>query len=145
MRGFRDVSLRGKLLVSFGAVLLVTAVLGGVAILEMGSIRSAASVIANNAVPSIRTINKVNADEQAYRRDQLMNMISTSAATNKAIAADMSTIRAAVNAQLAGYKTLVSNGEDHTLWQKAQSQWAGYLTASAPLDRMSALQCGTTT
>ena len=130
---FRDVSLRGKLLLSFGAVLVVTAVLGGAAILEMGSMKSAAGVVSHNALPSVRIISHINADEQAYRRDQLMNVLSSDPATVAQIATDLKQKGALVDAGLSGYRALVSNGPDRTLWQQEQSEWSGFVTATAAL------------
>ena len=54
MSRYRDFSLRVKLLLGFGAVLLVTGILGGVSIMQLGSVKAGGDKIASDALPSVQ-------------------------------------------------------------------------------------------
>jgi methyl-accepting chemotaxis protein len=125
--------LRVKLLVSFASVLLVSGILGVVSIVELSSLKRSGDVVALNALPSYQTILTIDSNEQSYRRNELMNLISTDSKTVAQIQAQMAQERKDITSAFAGYAKLVSNGQDHALWTSSQSQWNAFVTRTAPL------------
>src|SRR5690349_10261838 len=71
MRFLRDLSVRGKLLGGFGAVLALSTVLGVVLLSELGSVNGGGVTLGTNAVPSLEAIGGIGRDATDMRRAQL--------------------------------------------------------------------------
>jgi CHASE3 domain sensor protein len=63
-------SIRNKLLAGFGAVIAVLAILGVMALSQMGSINAGATSFNDDVVPSITVVDTASQDAEAVRSTQ---------------------------------------------------------------------------
>ena len=75
MTWFSNLRIAGKLIVSLVGVLLLTAALGGVALLQMSRMNAAAEDVATNWLPSIKVLGAIQNHANQIRRKELMHVI----------------------------------------------------------------------
>jgi methyl-accepting chemotaxis protein len=125
-----NLSIRGKLLAGFGAVLALTVILGVVMLSEISTVNNGADNIGTNAMPSIQHI-----DQAALAAASARSMLGESIIQTDPVkvTADLVTLKselAQTSKLLATYGPLASPGTDTTLWHQAQTQWAAYMQAT---------------
>lgn len=67
MQFFRDLSVRAKLFGGFGVVLVLSAILGVVMIMQIGSVNNGGVYLGKNALPSVQLVKQVGMDITDYR------------------------------------------------------------------------------
>jgi methyl-accepting chemotaxis protein len=130
-RRFADLSVRTKLFLGFGAVLVLLCVSVAMGISSMSTMNTDANAVALNALPSVRLIDSVTSGEYGFRRAQLESSIVTSASANTYWTAQLAQTQAATTALLGGYAKDVSDLTDGRLWATARSDWQRYLAATS--------------
>jgi methyl-accepting chemotaxis protein len=138
--GFDEMTLtiRTKLLAGFGIVLLLMLAVGILAIVNLASVGASADRIAGDAMPSVVNVKEVEGAAMDYRGLQFAHIAATSAADQRASAAQLARRRADVQKLFAGYsRTYVSSPADRTLLQRTESRWQTYLTRTASFGRLS--------
>ncbi|MGA2924992.1 MAG: methyl-accepting chemotaxis protein, partial [Solirubrobacteraceae bacterium] len=126
MQFFRDLSVRAKLFGGFGVVLALTALLGVVLIIQIGSVHDRGAYIGIDAVPSVQVMGQISRDTVDYRRAQLRFVIETRAADAAKQRNAETTDDAQIGSDLVRYQTLFSNATDRRLWQTFKQEWAAY-------------------
>jgi len=76
MKWFYDLKIATKLIVSFGAVLLLTLAMGVSGIYSMSRVNQASSDIAENWMPSVRAVMELRTDVGEVRRWELAHMLN---------------------------------------------------------------------
>jgi methyl-accepting chemotaxis protein len=76
MKWFYDLKIATKLIVSFGAVLLLTLVLGISNIFSMNHVNQASSDLAENWMPSVRAVMQLRIDLGELRRWELAHLLN---------------------------------------------------------------------
>ncbi|MGA2014559.1 MAG: methyl-accepting chemotaxis protein, partial [Solirubrobacteraceae bacterium] len=126
----KNLSVRGKLLAGFGAVLALTVILGVVMLTQISSVDAGGVNIGSN-LPSVEAIDQIGIDTAAARIDQAQAMLDTVPSSVSADFAAYAGDAAAADQLLSRYARLVNAGtEDATLWHTARSEWAAYQTAT---------------
>ena len=131
MTRLSNLSIRGKLLAGFGAVLALTVVLGVVMLSQIGAVNNGANLIGTNSLPSVQQIDQAALDASSARAMLGESIIQTDAAKVTADLVVLKSYLAQTSKLLSTYGPLASGGQDTVLWHTAQSQWAAYLTATA--------------
>ena len=137
MRFLRDLSVRGKLLGGFGAVLALTAILGLVLLTEMGSVNSGGSAIGAQ-VPAVEAIGGIARDAVDFRRAQLKIVLAGVGGTGYAqaasdVASDASSIEAALKTYAAHH---VADHTDGGFLHTSQAQWESLKGQTARLESL---------
>ncbi len=126
MRWFNDLNIRGKLLASFGVVLVLTAAVGVFSIRAVGRVNDAGSEIADNWMPSIEAIGHV-AGALGRLRLESYNLVD---AFTPALRAEADSSRAASVKDLEGYQKtyegLISSPEERQQYERFRAQWGLY-------------------
>ena len=78
-------SLKAKFAAAFGSLLLLTMALGGLAIVKMSDINDASTVIAENWLPSVDVVNRINTSTSDLRILQYLHVASLDEAEMRAV------------------------------------------------------------
>jgi methyl-accepting chemotaxis protein len=130
---FRDLSVRAKLFGGFGVVLALTLVLGVVMISRLGSVNGISNTLSTSDFPTVVAINKMYVLTNDYEASTLSGIIETNPAKRAAQQLGAAQDATAINADMASFAKLVSPGQDTTDYHTAESQWAAFKSANAPL------------
>ncbi|MEA2146671.1 MAG: methyl-accepting chemotaxis protein [Solirubrobacteraceae bacterium] len=136
MNLLRNLSIAGKLLAGFGAVLALTVTLGAVMLVEVASVNAGGVRIGRNALPSVARIDRIalDASTNRYQLAQLMLEPASRAPVELAL---ISASQTQVIASLRAYRTMVApHTQDSALWHQVQSEWAAYLQVTAGAARL---------
>ena len=136
MNLLRNLSIAGKLLAGFGAVLALTVTLGVVMLVEVASVNAGSVTIASNVLPSVARIDRIalDASSNRYQLAQLMLEPASRAPVELALIAAS---QVQVVTSLRAYRTMVApRTQDGALWHQVQSEWAAYLQATAGAARL---------
>jgi methyl-accepting chemotaxis protein len=130
-------SIRTKLFAAFAAVIAATAVLGVVALMQMGSMSRGTGDIATNALPSIETVGKISADVEVYRQEQYRH-VAANGTEQATVATELRRTHAAILAELATYgRAYLNAGQDTQLYHATQAQFSSYAGATGGFLRLS--------
>jgi hypothetical protein len=110
-----NLSIRGKLLAGFGAVLALTAVLGVVMLSQIGAVNNGADRIGTNSLPSVRQIDQAALDASSARSMLGESIIQTDAAKVTADLVVLKSYLAQTSKLLSTYGPLASPGQDTVL------------------------------
>lgn len=124
--------LRTKLLAGFGAVVLLTLLLGLASLAKMNQINASTQYLADNTVPSVQLIGEVNTTTSDYRISQLQHVIATDRTQIAAAEQALAEQDAAIEKNLARYRSMTSDREDRRLYESVLSGWEKYKQQSAP-------------
>jgi methyl-accepting chemotaxis protein len=132
-------TIRTKLLVGFGIVLLMMLAVGILAILNLSSVGASADRIAGDAMPSVVNVKEVEGAAMDYRGLQFAHIAAASAADQHAIVTQLHQRRADVSRLFAEYaRSYASSAADRTLLQRAERRWNAYLSRTAAFAQLSA-------
>jgi methyl-accepting chemotaxis protein len=126
MQWFTDLKLRSKLLVSFGAVIALVAIVGGFAINRLAVVNEQSTIIADNWLPSVEKSAAMNTLTSDIRIAQYRHVASTTPAT-MADAERLIEERTARLATLqAEYEALITSPQERQLYGQFEKEWAAY-------------------
>ena len=126
-------SLRTKLLSGFGAVLLVTALVGGVAISQMGSIAAGTKELQRTTVPGVSVIGEVSGEIALYRLRQLEHVTAGAASERQDLARELEAQVPHLREDFARYAGEFAEGSgDLDRTQAVQRDFDAYVDATAP-------------
>lgn len=131
-------TVRTKLFGGFSAVLVLTILVGVVAVTKMRSITDSAEYLGTNAVPSVELAGKVNTATSDFRIAQLGHVIADTPATMREREEQMQATGAEIDALLKRYGSMVSDAKDRELYTTVKDGWAQYVQrtdAFLPLSR----------
>jgi methyl-accepting chemotaxis protein len=130
----KDLSVRTKLLSGFGAVLLVTAIMGIVTLMQMNSVKSGGDFIADNSLPAVEYVETIARNENQYRADQLWNITNNDPGRASSIIAQIGQDDATIQANFQKYKPTIVNANDRALWNETNSEWTAYKSGTKLLN-----------
>jgi methyl-accepting chemotaxis protein len=126
-----SLSLKTKFRILFVSVLLGFAVFGGFAVDRLSVVNDAASVISQSWLPRRAFASKALADSLAFRLAETRHMLATSAADIAEQDAALKTTSADVEADFAGYRSLLRADEDPSNLTKLSNEWRSFETEEA--------------
>jgi methyl-accepting chemotaxis protein len=127
MKWFYDLKIATKLVLSFGAVLLLTAVMGASAILSMARINAASTELSDNWMPSVQAVLTVKSGLGELRRWELSHLLYPDAAGMALPEKRMAEILAQLKVDGDKYARLVSSPEERALYGEFVKLNDGYL------------------
>jgi methyl-accepting chemotaxis protein len=134
MKWFYDLRIATKLITSFLVVLLMTALMGVFAIIQLGQVNQTASDMRDNWLPSVRLASGIRFYVANYRVKELRHLLAETPAEQAQFEQEASDARKEVETRIARYeKELISSPAEHALFDTLKSDWQGYLNTSSSL------------
>ena len=123
-------SLRVKLLASFGFIILLMLGLGVFAIIQMSSMNDKATVVSTNTIPSLNTTTDLAYIAGRYRLVQARHMLATSDAQTGEEERELSTLDANLSKHFQDYEKLVYDEQDKIAFAALRASWTSYVERS---------------
>jgi methyl-accepting chemotaxis protein len=115
MKWFYDLKIATKLIVSFGAVLLLTLLLGVSNMMSMDRVNQASTDLAENWMPSVRAVMELRADVGELRRWELAHLLNEDPATLATYEKNMDASVLALKQHRDAYEKLISSPEEKAI------------------------------
>jgi methyl-accepting chemotaxis protein len=115
MKWFYDLKIATKLIVSFGAVLLLTLILGVSNMLSMNRVNQASTDLADNWMPSVRAVMDLRTDVGELRRWELAHLLNDDAAAMADYEKRMDTALATLRQHRDTYEKLISSTDEKAI------------------------------
>ncbi|WP_377701877.1 methyl-accepting chemotaxis protein [Pseudoduganella sp. UC29_71] len=137
MRWFYNLRIATKLIVSFGAVMLLTLILGLSAITAMGGINKATEDLAQERMPSVQAVMAIRIDIGDFRRWQLLHILSSEDKWYDTYDKRLGEAQAAFQADSERYQKLISSPEEKARYDAFLAQWQQFVADNPKLLEMS--------
>ena len=118
MKWFFDLKIATKLILSFGAVLLLTAALGVSAIFSMARINEASTDLSDNWMPSVLTAMNMRSDVSDFRRWELAHMLAAQDADMAQNETRMTETQTKLKADGDNYRRLISEPGEQEAFER---------------------------
>ncbi|MCK1783285.1 methyl-accepting chemotaxis protein [Pseudomonas sp. TNT11] len=134
MKWFYDLRIATKLITSFLLVLVLTALTGGFAIIQLGMVNETATEMRDNWLPSVRVASGIRFFVANYRIKELRHLMADSPTEQTQYEQEAVDARKEVDTRIARYeKELVSGPVDQALLDTFKNDWSSYLNTSKNL------------
>lgn len=120
-----------------GLLLLTTLAIVGMALWQMGVMRTLSAEVSNNWLPSVATVNQMNANTGELRVAEFQQVLNTDSTRVAALEKTMAQIQAEFEAHHKTYVALISSPEEQKLHDAFDAQWKHYLQFHAQLVELS--------
>jgi len=115
--------LRTRVQAGFVLVLLLAAIQGGVAYVEMDKINEQSTEIERNWLPSVETVGELKAQVATYRSLRFQHVLALTAADKTRIAQELQALDGQIEAHLGRLKTLSNTDEERALYERFVTAW----------------------
>jgi methyl-accepting chemotaxis protein len=127
MKLFRDIKIATKLLLSFGGVLLLSALLGIFSIIQLARVNQTSADMQGKWMPSVRTLVEIRADVADYTGQELQRILSFEESEIALYDKKLATAAAALQKDRAEYVKLMSAPEEKALYAEFSALWDQYM------------------
>nr|WP_315213951.1 methyl-accepting chemotaxis protein [uncultured Duganella sp.] len=138
MKWFYDLKIATKLIVSFGVVLLLTAVMGVAAMLSMARVNQASDELAANWMPSVRMALELRTDIGEMRRWELAHLINDDPAGFATYEKRMDDTLATMKGHRAAYEKLISSPQEKAIATEFDQAWTAFMAEHDQIVKFSA-------
>jgi methyl-accepting chemotaxis protein len=134
MKWFYDLRIATKLITSFLLVLVLTALTGGFAIIQLGLVNETATEMRDNWLPSVRVASGIRFFVANYRIKELRHLMADSPTEQTQYEQEAVDARKEVDTRMARYeKELIAGPADQALLDTFKNDWNNYLNTSKNL------------
>ncbi|MEK8045498.1 methyl-accepting chemotaxis protein [Ideonella margarita] len=138
MNSLRQLRIGLRLSLAFGAMALLIVLMGGFAVLKMGTINASTEEIATNSMPSIRALGEINIAMNAARRFSLRHALEIEATGKQSAERSRDElVNTTVPQALATYEKLLSSDAERQHFADTNAAWQAYIAADKELLAMS--------
>ncbi|MYM72113.1 HAMP domain-containing protein [Duganella sp. FT134W] len=137
MKWFYDLKIATKLFVSFGAVLLLTLVLGISNMVSMNRVNQASTDLADNWMPSVRAVMDLRTDVGEVRRWELAHLLNDDPAALADYEQRLDKSLALLKQHRDNYEKLISSPEEKAIATEFDKGLAAFLTDHGKMIEMS--------
>lgn len=130
MQWFRNLRLAPKLIVSFSAVLALTAALGGIAVVKLEQLAGQAKSITTHWLPSVEYVGYIDAHTFAFRSAEAMHVVASDAQERAADEATMDSIAADVQGYMKRLEPTITSDEERRAFDSFRTAWTRYLAVN---------------
>jgi methyl-accepting chemotaxis protein len=120
-----------------GLLLLTTLAIVGLALWQMGVMRTLSAEVSNNWLPSVETVTQMNTNTGELRVAEFQQVLNTDSTRVAALEKTMAQIQAEFEAHHKTYVALISSPEEHKLHDAFEAQWKHYLQFHAQIVELS--------
>uniref|UniRef100_UPI003C7DCDDD methyl-accepting chemotaxis protein n=1 Tax=Pseudomonas veronii TaxID=76761 RepID=UPI003C7DCDDD len=134
MKWFYDLRIATKLITSFLLVLVLTAMTGVFAIIQLGLVNETAAEMRDNWLPSVRVVSGIRFFVANYRVKELRYLMADSPTEQAQYEQEIVDARKEVETRMARYeKELISSPAEQALFDTLKTSWNSYLNTSKNL------------
>ncbi|NYE61719.1 methyl-accepting chemotaxis protein [Duganella sp. 1224] len=137
MKWFYDLKIATKLIVSFGAVLFLTLVLGLSNMLSMDRVNQASTDLADNWMPSVRAVMDLRTDVGEIRRWELAHLLNDDAAAMADYEQRLDKALALLKQHRDTYEKLISSPQEKAIASEFDKALAAFMLDHDKMIRMS--------
>ncbi|MDX2191774.1 MAG: methyl-accepting chemotaxis protein [Gemmatimonadales bacterium] len=137
MQSWKDLSLRGKLLGAFGAVLGLTLLVGGTGLWRLRQVDRATAELRDNWVPSLVELGSLAHPVSDFRTFELQHLLSSTREERAMYEERMAEALDSLAARRARYARLVTDGEERRAYERFGVQWTDFLARHDTLLQLS--------
>ena len=123
-------TMRLKVFLAFGMVLLVTLALGLFAVDRLGRVNGAAAELREKWLPATQTVSRMSVAFEQYRIAEGRALVAASAEAALAVETDLLERSQQVERQRADYETMVTSEEERTIVGQFRRHWDEYMALS---------------
>ena len=120
-----------------GLLLLTTLAIVGMALWQMGVMRTLSAEVSNNWLPSVETVTQMNTNTGELRVAEFQQVLNTDSTRVAALEKTMAQIQAEFEAHHKTYVALISSPEEQKLHDAFEAQWKHYLQFHAQIVELS--------
>ena len=121
-------SLKAKFAAAFGSLLILMMALGGLAIVKMSDINDASTVIAENWLPSVDAVNRINTDTSDLRILEYRHVATLDSSAMRAVETDVAELLSRLKEHRADFEALISSPEERALYEQFAAKFSQYMT-----------------
>ena len=137
MQALSNLSLRLRLLVSFGLILLLALGQGLLGMHQTQAINGKSSEVSGRWLPSVRFASALATDVASFRIAQFQHVLSNEAQSMDAVEVEMGKVLAQVDKNRAAYAQLMASDAERQLFAAFEAQWSKYLAAHPAMLKLS--------
>jgi methyl-accepting chemotaxis protein len=137
MKWFYDLKIATKLVVSFGAVLLLTLVMGVIGMYSMSRVNQASTDIAQDWMPSVRAIMELRTDVGEMRRWELAHLLNEEEKGMAGYEKRMDDALATMKTHRDVYEKMISSPEERALASDFDKGWSAFMADHAKMMTLS--------
>ncbi len=123
-------TIRLKVLLAFGLLLLVTIALGLFAVERLASVNVAAAQLRNKWLPSTQFVAKMSLAFEQYRIAEGRALVAASPEASRVVEDDLRVRSEAVKRQRAAYEAMIATDEERQIVRRFDQYWAEYMAIS---------------
>jgi len=127
MSWFQNLKIATKLFVSFFVLLAITAALGAFSIDQLGQLRAAMDVVADNAMPSITYVSDMNTNASDFRAAELQHILSITDEQMTGYEREMNHQLERFDKNTRAYEPLMTMEGERSTYEQVRSLWKEYL------------------
>ena len=124
---FDDLRIGTKMLVVLATVLVLTTMVGGLAVFELEHVSSQVRGVAADALPRVRMLGALRATVLELRATQYAHMVSDSEEDQKRLKAHVAELAASLAAMSDKFRAGATAGDERAAFDAFAQQWASYL------------------
>ncbi len=122
-----NMSLKAKLAIGFGLLIVLMAALGTFSLMQMGTVNSKAVDIATNWMPSVDTSNRLNTATSDFRISELQHVIAQDEAGMKQWHGEQNRLLDDIAKLEATYEKMIASAEERSLYENFRAKWKDYM------------------
>ena len=130
---FSNLKIGHKLQLAFGAMILLTAILGGLAISKLASVNHDAEDLGTSWLPSVQLLGELSNDITNIRRQELQHVLSVSKEEMKEYDDNLAATLRGMGGDLARYEKLITSPEEKKLYDEFGKLWADFMATHEKL------------
>ncbi|WP_404373665.1 methyl-accepting chemotaxis protein [Sphingomonas sp. MMS24-J45] len=123
-------TIKAKLSGAFATLLLLTAILGGVGVAKMASINDQSTEMADNWMPSIDAVHRLNTATSDLRVAQYSHIATTEEAAMRKAEGELEQIRSDIKELRGRYEKLISSDEERRIYEQFAEKYGRYERAA---------------
>jgi methyl-accepting chemotaxis protein len=138
MNGLETMKTRTRLMVAFGVVVVLAAVLGIGGLVALSKVQGSVDDIADNWLPSVRAASDMERALSTFRRRQMNHVLASDEGQMKQYEQELRAMEPEVEAKIASYEKLIALPEERQIVDRIRAGWRDYLRDSAEATARSA-------
>ena len=137
MKRLQEMSTRARLLLAFGAVVVLSASLGLFGLVQLGKVQDSVEAMGENWLPSVRVAAEVDKVVATYRRRQLNHVMTGDPVELRRLETELRDFEPEVARRVDQYEKLIALPEEREIVARLKSNWRDYLADSAQVLELS--------
>jgi methyl-accepting chemotaxis protein len=124
---FANLKLSTRLVLSFLAVLCLTAFIGFFSVYMLAQVNQTSTDMSENWLPSVRVTSELNTNTSDFRIAELQHILSTDAKEMTGFEQDLAKQTTVIEKNRADYEKLISSPEEKKIYDVFRDKWNAYL------------------